>query len=162
MKALALAVALFAPALARADVAPTPGAPATKDADTKVTVTIRVIEAKQQGPKQLDPRLADLEKRLTGFSYSQYKLLEERRFELDLHTPAQMELPGARHLLVTPRRIAHDDKIKVHLELTGGTPGAHTRYLHTDYAIQKGATLLVGGPKTEDGTLFIALRHDAK
>ena len=36
-----------------------------------------------------------------------------------------------------------DDKIKVRVELLGGHP-AHSRKLHTDYAIQRGGTILVG------------------
>ncbi len=148
-------------ALAQPIPPPAPVAPIV--AEQKVTITIRVIDAKPQGPKQIDPGLADLEKRLAHFNFSQFRLVEEKRFELDLHSDAHMDLPGGRHLVLTPRHMGNPpaDKIKIHLELTGPQK-EHTHYLHTDYSIQKGATLMVAGPKTEDGTLFIALRHDAK
>ncbi len=154
MTAIAFALALYAQSV----IGPAPVPPPV--ASAKVTITVRVIEARQPGPKSLDPRLSDLEKKLAHFNFAQFQLLEEKKFELDMHTPGTMDLPGNRHLTVTPRRMDGAEKIKVHLELVGGQ-SQHTRYLHTDYAVQRGATLLVGGPKTEEGTLFIALRHDA-
>ncbi len=72
-----------------------------------------------------------------------------------------MELPGSRSLQVTPRQLDKDGKIKVHLDLLGEHP-AHTRKLHTDYAIQRGGTILVGGLRVDPqdakaGTLLIAV-----
>jgi hypothetical protein len=72
-----------------------------------------------------------------------------------------MELPGSRSLQITPRLMAPDGKIKVHLELLGAHP-AHTRKLHTDYSIEHGGTILVGGllidpQDPKKGTLLIAI-----
>ena len=78
----------------------------------------------------------------------------------------QIELPGSRSLQVTPRQLDADGKIKVHLELLGEHP-AHSRKLHTDYAIQRGGTILVGGirvdPQNEKaGKLLIAITQEVE
>src|SRR5205814_1591370 len=75
-------------------------------------------------------------------------LIDERSFDLDWKNAAEVELPGSRSLQVTPRQLDADGKIKVHLELLGEHP-AHTRKLHTDYAIQRGGTILVGGIRVD-------------
>ena len=56
-------------------------------------------------------------------------------------------------------RIASDGKIKVHLELLGAHP-AHTRKVHTDYSIQRGGTILIGG--LDGGTLLIAVTQEVE
>jgi hypothetical protein len=113
----------------------------------------------------MDPKLAPIEPHLQSFGeqfrFRSYTLLQEQTFDLDWKTPAQLELPGSRSLVVTPRQLEPDGKIKVHLELLGEHP-AHTRKLHTDYVIQRGGTILVGGlrvdPKSEKpGKLLIAV-----
>ena len=73
-------------------------------------------------------------------------------------------MPGERSLQVTPRQLAPDGKIRVHLELLGEHP-MHSRKLHTDYAIQRGGTILVGGlrvdPQDENaGKLLIAITQE--
>jgi hypothetical protein len=113
----------------------------------------------------MDPKLSPIAPHLEGFGeqfrFRSYKLLTEETFDLDWKSPAQMELPGSRSLQVTPRSLDQDGKIKVHLELLGEHP-AHSRKLHTDYAIPRGGTILVGGLKVDPqdakaGTLLIAV-----
>lgn len=151
MKALLLAAAVL---LAQAD-------GGTND---RVRITVRAIAATDVDGG-MDPRLAPIESHLRSFGqqfrYRTYKLVEEQTFDLDWKSPAQMELPGSRSLQVTPRQLAADGKIKVHLELLGEHP-AHSRKLHTDYSIQRGGTILVGGMQVDPqspqaGTLLIAV-----
>jgi hypothetical protein len=59
-----------------------------------------------------------------------------------------------------------DGRIKVHLELLGEHP-SHARKLHTDYSIQRGGTVFVGGlrldpQKPEAGTLLVAVTQGAE
>lgn len=180
--ALALGLAALAPA-ARADepAAPPAGAhPAdVHHADPhlepagpvqpgqRVRITIRTIGAHREGPDggaaSTDPRLQPIESHLDAlpFRYRSYQLVEEKSFDLDWSAPAQIELPGSRSLQVTPRHLAPDGRIKVHLEVLGEHP-EHTQKLHTDYSIARGGTLLVGGFKLDPqhpdaGTLLIAI-----
>jgi hypothetical protein len=150
MKALLLAAAIL---LAQAD-------GGTAD---HVRVTVRAIAA-TDADGGMDAKLAPIESHLRSFGqqfrFRSYKLVEEQTFDLDWKAPAQMELPGSRSLQVTPRQLAPDGKIKVHLELLGEHP-AHSRKLHTDYSIQRGGTILVGGmlvdpQNPQAGTLLIA------
>jgi len=133
----------------------------------RVRVTVRAIAASNDAAAApgMDPKLSPIGSHIEGFGqqfrFRSYKLLEEQSFDLDWKAPAQMELPGSRSLQVTPRSLDKDGKIKVHLELLGSHP-AHSRKLHTDYAIQRGGTLLVGGIRVDPGdpkagTLLIAV-----
>src|SRR5207244_13410663 len=101
-----------------------------------------------------DPKLQAVAPQLESFGeqfrFRSYKLLDEHTFDLDWKNAAQVELPGSRSLQVTPRQLEPDGKIKVHLELLGEHP-AHSRKLHTDYAIQRGGTILVGGIRVDPG-----------
>ena len=151
MRALLLAAAVL---LAQAD-------GGTND---RVRITVRAIAATDLDGG-MDAKLGPIESHLRSFGqqfrYRSYKLLEEQSFDLDWKAPAQMELPGSRSLQVTPRQLAPDGKIKVHLELLGEHP-AHSRKLHTDYSIQRGGTILVGGllvdpQNPQAGTLLIAI-----
>ncbi len=151
MKALLLAAAIL---LAQAD-------GGTND---HVRITVRAIAA-TDADGGVDAKLAPIESHLRSFGqqfrFRSYKLVEEQTFDLDWKAPAQMELPGSRSLQVTPRQLAPDGKIKVHLELLGEHP-AHSRKLHTDYSIQRGGTILVGGLQVDPqnpqaGTLLIAI-----
>ena len=130
-------------------------------------VTVRAIAASNDPSADagMDPKLSPIAPHIQGFGeqfkFRSYKLLTEQTFDLDWKAPAQMELPGSRSLQVTPRQLDRDGKIKVHLELLGEHP-AHSRKLHTDYAIQRGGTLLVGGLQVDPqnakaGTLLIAV-----
>jgi hypothetical protein len=135
--------------------------------EQRVRVTVRAIAASNDAAAApgMDPKLAPIAPHIQGFGeqfrFRSYKLLEEKTFDLDWKAPAEMELPGSRSLQVTPRSLDADGKIKVHLELLGSHP-AHSRKLHTDYAIQRGGTLLVGGIRVDPqnakaGTLLIAV-----
>jgi hypothetical protein len=121
-----------------------------------VKVTVRAIKASNDpaAPAGMDPKLSAIEPHLEAFGeqfrFRSYQLLQEESFDLDWRTPAQMELPGSRSLEVTPRTLAPDGKIKVHLELLGEHP-AHSRKLHTDYVIQRGGTIFVGGLRVDPG-----------
>lgn len=135
--------------------------------ETRVRITVRAIAASNEG-SGVDERLAPIRQHLEGFNeqfrFKSYKLLQEQTFNLDWKTPAQMELPGSRSLQVTPRQLDRDGRIKVHLELLGEHP-AHSRKLHTDYSIQRGGTILVGGIRVDPddekaGKLLIAVTQE--
>jgi len=137
--------------------------------ERRVKITVRAIAASNDpAAAGMDPKLKPIAAQIEGFSqefrFRSYKLLSEQTFDLDWKTTAQMELPGSRSLEVAPRQLDPDGRIKVHLELLGEHP-AHSHKLHTDYTIQRGGTILVGGirvdPKDEKaGKLLIAITQE--
>ncbi len=158
MSALLLSAALL---LAQADA----GLP-----ERRVKITVRAIAASNDSaaPAGMDPKLKPIAQQIQSFSqefrFRSYRLMAEQTFDLDWKTAAQMELPGSRSLEVAPRQLDADGRIKVHLELLGEHP-AHSRKLHTDYSIQRGGTILVGGirvdPNNEKaGKLLIAITQE--
>ena len=157
MRALLLSAALL---LAQADAGPL----------RRVKITVRAIAASNDpaAAPGMDPKLKPIAQQIQSFSqefrFRSYRLMAEQTFDLDWKTAAQMELPGSRSLEVAPRQLDADGRIKVHLELLGEHP-AHSRKLHTDYSIQRGGTILVGGirvdPNNEKaGKLLIAITQE--
>ena len=147
---------------------------AQADAGTsaRVRITVRSIAASNNpsAPAGLDPKLAPIATHLESFGeqfrFRSYKLLQVQTLDLDWKAGAQIELPGSRSLQLTPRQLEPDGKIKVHLELLGEHP-AHSRKLHTDYAIQRGGTILVGGLRVDpddekSGKLLIAITQETE
>jgi len=141
-------------------------------AERRVKITVRAIAASNDPavPAGMDPKLQPIAPQIDSFkeefSFRSYRLIDEQTFDLDWKSPAQIELPGSRSLQVTPRQLDSDGRIKVHLELLGEHP-AHSRKLHTDYAIQRGGTILVGGihvdPNNKDaGKLLIAITQEVE
>ncbi len=141
-------------------------------AQRRVKITVRAIAASNDEslPPGMDPKLQPIAPHIEAFGeqfrFRSYRLLDEHTFDLDWKSAAQVELPGSRSLQLTPRQLDADGRIKVHLELLGEHP-AHSRRLHTDYAIQRGGTILVGGirvdPENEKaGKLLIAITQEVE
>jgi hypothetical protein len=122
----------------------------------RVRITVRAIAASNDPavPAGMDPKLSPIAPHIESFGeqfrFRSYRLIVEQNFDLDWKAPAEMELPGSRSLQLSPRQLDADGRIKVHLELLGEHP-AHSRKLHTDYAIQRGGTILVGGIQVNPG-----------
>jgi len=165
-----LALLLLGGLLAQADAGgPDPAGAAAVPAQ-HVRITVRAIAASNEptAPAGLDAKLAPIATHLESFGeqfrFRSYKLLLVETVDLDWKAGAQIELPGSRSLQLTPRQLEPDGKIRVHLELLGEHP-AHSRKLHTDYAIQRGGTILVGclrvDPDDEkSGKLLIAVTQE--
>jgi hypothetical protein len=160
MKAVIAALAVLA-----AESGPDAG---TAPAAARVRITVRAIAA-TSGAEWTDPKLAPVSRNLAEFAkdfrWRNFRLVGEDTFDLVYLSAAQMELPGSRSVQVTPREMSPDGRIKVHLELMGEHP-SHARKLHTDYTIQRGGTIFVGGlrldpAKPEAGTLLVAVTQGA-
>ena len=141
-------------------------------AERRVKITVRAIAASNDPslPAGMDPKLSPIAPHIEAFGeqfrFRSYRLLDEQTFDLDWKNAAQVELPGSRSLQVTPRQLDADGRIKVHLELLGEHP-AHSRKLHTDYSIQRGGTILVGGIRVDPqdksaGKLLIAITQEVE
>ena len=118
----------------------------------EVGIGIRVILASHQ-VKGIDARLQDIQKNLGAlFNYSSYQLLQERSFLLAQDQVDQLPLA---------------DNKELHIQLIqeqGGTAEIAVEILRagrgifkTTAKLKKGGTLLIGGPKHEDGVLILAI-----
>jgi hypothetical protein len=118
----------------------------------EVGIGIRVILASHQ-VKGIDSRLQDIQKNLGAlFNYSSYQLLQERSFLLTQGQVDQLPLAGNKELHITL------------LQEQGGTAEIAVEILRagrgifkTTAKLKKGGTLLIGGPKHEDGVLILAI-----
>jgi hypothetical protein len=148
--------------LAAAQAVPADGGTATG----KVRIIVRAISATSGAESgSTDPKLDPIAQNLREFSkdfrFKTFRLLSEAKNDLDWKKQAQVDLPGSRSLQVEPREMGSDGRIKVHLELLGEHP-SHSRKLHTDYTIERGGTIFVGGmrlvpERPDEGMLLIAV-----
>ena len=132
----------------------------------KCRITVRAIAATSgTDTGAIDPKLAPIAQNLREFSKDfrpkAFRLVSEETTDLEWKKQGQVELPGSRSLQFEPREMGNDGRIKVHLELLGEHP-AHSRKLHTDYSIQRGGTIFVGGlrlvpERPDEGMLLIAV-----
>jgi len=132
----------------------------------KCRITVRAIAATSgTDTGAIDPKLAPIAQNLREFSKDfrpkAFRLVSEETTDLEWKKQGQVELPGSLSLQFEPREMGNDGRIKVHLELLGEHP-AHSRKLHTDYSIQRGGTIFVGGlrlvpERPDEGMLLIAV-----
>jgi hypothetical protein len=118
----------------------------------EVGIGIRVILASHQA-KGIDARLQDIQKNLGAlFNYSSYQLLQERYLLLAEGQVNKLPLANNKEL-----------HIKL-IQAQGGTAEIAVEILRsgrgifkTTAKLKKGGTLLIGGPKHEDGVLILAI-----
>jgi hypothetical protein len=137
-------------------------APATKPAEQKpaalkavsAELKIRVIYAHSK-TKVHDPKLADLEGSLKSLAYTAYELkAENTALKVTVGGEAQTYVtPFGRHLVISG--LAHKkkgdvDQMSIQLEIP-------ELKFKTKAWISEGATLVIGGPKYEDGVLLFAV-----
>lgn len=122
--------------------------PAAARAQGEVRVTVHVIHA-SKAPGKVDPRLAQLEKQLAAFAFRSYTLHRVQVLTLALGATGEVDLPGARKLLVTPKGRDAQGKLKVHLRIE--------KVVDATYLIADGGTLIVGGPRHGEGTMILAV-----
>ena len=121
-------------------------------AGKEVGVEIRVILASHQA-KGIDARLQDIQKNLgTLFNYSSYRLLQERSFLLSKGQIDQLPLADNKELYI--QLIQEQGGIaEIGVEILRAGRGI----FKTTAKLKKGGTLLIGGPKHEDGVLILAI-----
>jgi hypothetical protein len=129
-------------------------------------ITVRAIAATGgNDPGATDPKLAPIAQNLREFAkdfrFKTFHLLSEETSDLEWKKQAEMALPGSRSVQVAPQQMGEDGRIKVRLQLLGKHPD-HTRQLHTEYSIQRGGTIFIGGMRlgaehTDEGMLLIAV-----
>jgi hypothetical protein len=100
-----------------------------------------------------DPRLAPMGQKLRGlFGFSTYSLIGHNEGETDCGKMIAFTLPGGKILHVQPRAIA-GDMIAMEIVLFDGTRPMMT----TDLKLKNNGTLIVGGPRYEQGMMIISI-----
>ena len=118
----------------------------------EVGIGIRVILASHQA-KGIDGRLQDIQKNLGAlFNYSSYQLLQERSFLLSAGQSDQLPLADNKELHIQLIQ-EQGGTAEIAVEILQGGRGI----FKTTAKLKKGGTLLIGGPKHEDGVLILAI-----
>jgi hypothetical protein len=100
-----------------------------------------------------DPRLAPMGKKLQGlFGFSTYSLIGHDEGQTNCGKMIAFTLPGGKILHVQPRAI-DGDMIAMEIVLFDGTRPMMT----TDLKLKNNGTLIVGGPRYEQGMMIISI-----
>lgn len=110
---------------------------------------LKVIHAHNRG-HTIDPRLKSLAKEFTRLSFTSYELKDEASFKLDVGAAFRMQLPSKAWMVIRARDRAADGKMRLDIEV-------EQLKFKTTAIIAEGATLAVGGPEHDGGTLILAL-----
>jgi len=121
----------------------------------EVGIGVRVILASHQ-EKAPDARLQDIQKNLDTLNYSSYQLLQERSFLLAQGQSGQLPLAGNKELHVKLLQ-EQGGTAEIAVEILQGGK----RIFKTTAKLKKGGTLLIGGPKHEEGVLILAIAAQA-
>jgi hypothetical protein len=130
----------------------TPGPSFAQPAPKQVTVYIDSVMAADTN-EGTDPRLAPMGPKLRGlFGFSTYSLIGHNEGETDCGKMIAFTLPGGKILHVQPRAI-DGDMIAMEIVLFDGTRPMMT----TDLKLKNNGTLIVGGPRYEQGMMIISI-----
>ena len=130
----------------------TPSLPYAQMGPKQVTVYIDSVMAADTN-EGTDPRLAPLGPKLRGlFGFSTYNLIGHNEGQTDCGKMMAFALPGGHMLHVQPRAI-DGDMIAMEIVLFDGTRPIMT----TDLKLKNNGTLIVGGPRYEQGMMIISI-----
>ncbi len=122
---------------------------------SSIVSNIRVLHA-SSGPEHLDPGIRDLEKELRSvFRYTSYRLLQEKRLNLDFHTKGRVPLPGNRVLEVLPIG-SREERIRFRISISK----EGKKVFGTQILLRNGSSITIGGPKLKDGFLLFNISGD--
>jgi hypothetical protein len=88
-------------------------------------------------------------------AYKRFRLLDQKSLDLALGKPGSATVKSG-HKITLELLGSESKRLKMHLTLTGR--GGEGSLLDTDYRIEDGGVLLVGGSVHEGGRLFFALK----
>ena|GEM_PF-642825 len=102
----------------------------------------------------IDAQLASvrgqLERLFHAKGYTSYRLVKQEKSEVSCGNPASFEIPGGRHLQVMAKD-TRGGRVSLNVALV---KDRHT-LMRTDLTLGKRGTIMVGGPRYEDGVLII-------
>lgn len=122
-------------------------------AQERVALEVGTVLANSSGT-HVDAQLASvrgqLERLFQDKGYTSYRLVKQETSEVSCGNPASFEIPGGRHLQVMAKD-TRGGRVSLNVALM---KDRHT-LMRTDLTLGKRGTIMVGGPRYEDGVLII-------
>lgn len=123
---------------------------AVADAQERVALEVGTVLATNSS-EQIDAQLAAVRGQLQRlFPYTSYRLVKQEKSDVSCGNPASFEIPGGRHLEVTAKD-TRGGRVALNVALMKG----RHELLRTDLTLGKRGTIMVGGPRYENGVLII-------
>jgi len=120
------------------------------EAQDRVALEVGTVLATNSS-KHIDAQLASVRGQLERlFQYSSYRLVRHETSDVSCGKPASFEIPGGRHLQVMAKD-TRGGRVALNVALV---KDRHV-LMRTDLTLGKRGTIMVGGPRYEDGVLII-------
>jgi hypothetical protein len=119
-------------------------------AQETVELDVGTVLATNAG-NQIDEELASIRGQLERlFQYTSYRLMKQEQSDVSCGKPATFEIPGGRRLLVMAKNV-RGGRVALNVALT---KDRHV-LMRTDLTLGRRGTIMVGGPRYENGVLII-------
>ncbi len=117
----------------------------------QIPTRLRIIEASNVGT-MVDPTLRELHHQLSSlFRYTSYRLLRDEQLQLVLRQTTILPLPPGRSIEMTPLKFqANTAELRVKIKRD------RTEILDTQIRLDRGRTVLIGGPRQGEGVIILA------
>jgi hypothetical protein len=116
-----------------------------------VEVRIDTVLATNSG-QETDQRLMRMRRQFRSFRYSSFRLIQAESRRVAWGIPVEFALPGGRALEVLPQEYKDDwVGLRVRLLAVGGA------LMETRLRLRNQGTILLGGPKHDQGVLIISI-----
>jgi len=120
------------------------------EAQERVALEVGTVLATNSSD-HIDAQLASVRGQLQRlFRYTSYRLVKQEKSDVSCGNPASFEIPGGRHLEVTAKD-TRGGRVALNVALMKG----RHELLRTDLTLGKRGTIMVGGPRFENGVLII-------
>jgi len=119
-------------------------------AQDRVSLEVGTVLATNSS-SHIDSQLASIRGQLERlFQYTSYRLVKQEVSDVSCGNPASFEIPGGRHLLVMAKD-TRGGRVSLNVALM---KDRHV-LMRTDLTLGKRGTIMVGGPRYENGVLII-------
>ena len=119
------------------------------NSEKRITLDIQVIHASHDG-NQIDPKLTKLVKGFSNLDFTSYSLKDEMKIDVQLGASTRVQLPNKMWMQV--QASASKQPGMIQLGISSDKPRFKTKV-----NIRSGATIAVGGPPFEKGSLIFAI-----
>jgi hypothetical protein len=124
--------------------------PLAAEAQERVALEVGTVLATNSST-HMDAQLASVRGQLERlFQYSSYRLVKQEKSDVSCGKPASFEIPGGRHLQVMAKD-TRGGRVSLNVALM---KDRHV-LMRTDLTLGKRGTIMVGGPRYENGVLII-------
>jgi hypothetical protein len=120
--------------------------------EPRTLITISTVLASNQ-TRSFDPKLEDLRSELRSLRFKSYRLVDsEQRLIKGTGDQCGIQLPHDRYLHITTRDHT-GDHLRMHVLLNE----SNRPLINTDIKLEPGSVVLLGGPRSREGTLIITI-----